>query len=409
MLPLSGPAASAGERVHQGVQLALRHSLVKYPDLRVQLAIRDTRSAAQSPGEAAEVAAELIGKENVIALIGPFLTQATEAAAEVANRLRAPMLTPFAIRMKMDRDSPWIFRNSLTNRLQGQGVAAYAVRRLGIERFAVLHPDNRDGKELADAFARAVESLGGRVVQIVAFPENANDFGAQMRALGGLDDRQLARRKLSLGLKKSDPLPLRLHFDALFVPAHHDKAVLIAPQALFYNMREIRLLGAGGWNHRRLIAHGERYVEGTVFVDGFFPDSEEPKVARFVHEFQAIFGRKPDILSALGYDAAQIIFSALAQGARTRAEVRQRLASLEGFDGVMGRTDMGADNDARRQLFVLSVRDNRIRHLQMVAPHRTPPPEEAEPTPRASGSPPPAPPNPGADQPPRHRRVPDAP
>ena len=370
MLPLSGPAGGAGGRVYQGVQLALRHSLAKYPGLRIQLAVRDTKSAAQSAGDAAEVAAELITQEKALALIGPLLTEAAESAAEAANRLKTPMLTPFALRMRMNPDFTWVFRNALTNRLQAQGVAAYAVQHLGMRRFAVLYPAERDGIELTDAFTQAVENLGGEVVKIISFPENATDFRAQMRALGGMEDRQLNRLKRSLGLGKSDPYQLSLNFEALFAPVHHEVAVLIAPQVFFYNMSEVRLLGGSGWNNPRLLEHGERYVEGAVFVDGFFSGSAEPKVARFVNEFKSIFGKTPDIFSALGYDAAQIIFSAIAQGAKTREDVRRHLAALRGFEGVMGLTDMGPDNDAQRQLFVLSVQKKKIRHLQMVMPHR---------------------------------------
>lgn len=368
MLPLSGPAASAGARVYQGIQVALRHSLAQRPDLRIQLAVRDTKSAAQSAGEAARLAIELITKEKVVALLGPLLTGATESAAEISNRLETPLLTPFAARMSMNREFAWIFRNSLTNRQQAQGAAAYAVRRLGVRRFAVLRPDNRDGEEMTDAFARTAENLGGEVVKIVSFPESANDFGAQMRALGGMDDRQLAREKLSLGLDKSALLETRPDFEALFVPARHDKAVLIAPQLPFYNVRGVRLLGGSGWNSPRLIERGERYVEGAVFVVGFFADSEDPKIARFSSAYENRFGRKPDLFSALGYDAARIIFSAIARGARTREQVREYLAALKGFEGVTGRTDMGADGDARRELFALSVRERKIRLIGTVAP-----------------------------------------
>ena len=370
MLPLSGALGAAGGRVHQGIQLALRHSLAKYPGLRIQLAIRDTKSTAHPAGDAAEVAAELIEKEGAIALIGPLITEAAEGAARVANRLETPMLTPFALRMRMNPDFPWVFRNSLTNRLQARGVAAYAVQHLGMRRFAVLYPAERDGIELTDAFTQAVDNLGGEVVKIVSFPENATDFRAQMLALGGMDDRRLNRRRRSLGLKRTDPHPIDMNFEALFVPVRHEEAVLIAPQVLFYNMRAVRLLGGSGWNDPRLLEHGERYVEGAVFVDGFFPGSAEPAVARFVNEFKMIFGRTPDIFSALGYDAARIIFSALARGAKTREDVRRYLAALRGFEGVTGLTDMGADNDAARQLFVLSVQEKEIRHLQMVTPHR---------------------------------------
>ena len=371
MLPLSGALGTAGERVYQGIQLALRHSLAKYPTLRIQLAVRDTKSGAQSAGDAAEVAAELIEQEGATALIGPLITEAAQAAAEVANRLKAPMLTPFALRMRMSPDYPWAFRNSLTGRLQARGVAAYAIRHLGVRRFAVLHPAQRDGIALTDAFTQAVANLGGEVVQTVSFPEDATDFGPQMRALGGMDDRQLNRRKHSLGLKKSDPHDLKLNFEALFVPVRHEKAVLIAPQVPFYNMRGVRLFGGSGWNDPRLLEHGEHYVEGAVFVDGFFAGSAERGVVRFVNKFKDIFGKTPDIFSALGYDAAQIIFTAIAQGAKTREGVRRYLASLREFAGVMGRTDMGADNDTRRELFVLSVEKKKIRHLQMVAPSHT--------------------------------------
>ena len=370
MLPLSGALGAAGGRVYDGIRLALRHSLAKYPDLRVQLAVRDTKSTAQPADDAAEVAAELIEKEQAISLIGPLITEAAESAAQVANRLKTPMLTPFALRMRMNPGFTWVFRNSLTNRLQAQGIAAYAVQQMGVRRFAVLYPAEHDGIEMTDAFTQAVENLGGEVVKIISFPENATDFRAQMRALGGMDDRQLKRTKRSLGLSKSDTYQIPLNFEALFVPVRHKKAVLIAPQVPFYNMREVRLLGGSGWNNPRLLEHGERYVEGAVFVDGFFSGSAEPKVARFVNEFKSIFGRTPDIFSALGYDTAQIVFEALAMGARTREDVRRYLAALRGFEGVMGLTDMGPDNDARRQLFVLSVEKKKIRHLQMITPHR---------------------------------------
>ena len=369
LLPLSGAAASAGERVYRGIRLALRRSLARRPGLRIQLAVRDTRSAARSAGEAARLAAELIEKEKVVALIGPLLTEAAESAARIANRRETPLLTPFAARMRMNPEFAWVFRNSLTNRMQGGAAAAYAVRGLGLRRFAVLHPDDRDGRELTDAFARAAGSLGGEVVRIVSFPANAIDFGSQMRALGGMDDRQLARRKLAPGPGKSDPLEVELDFEALFLPVRHDKAVLIAPQLPFYNMRGVRLLGGGGWNSPRLLERGERYVEGAVFVAGFFAGAEEPEVARFAGEYESRFGRKPDLFSALGHDAARIIFSAIAEGARTRAQVREYLAALRGFQGAAGRTDMGAEGDARRELFALSAQGGRIRRIGMVAPH----------------------------------------
>ena len=142
--------------------------------------------------------------------------------------------------------------------------------------------------------------------------------------------------------------------------------VLIAPQIPFYNMKRIQLLGAHGWNNPSLIRYGEHYIERAVFVDGFHPESEEPRVADFVARFR----QNPGIFAALGYDTASILFEGLAQGASTRSLMREFISRLKGFDGVMGLIDMGPDGDAQRQLFVLTVRRKVIRHLQMVTPHR---------------------------------------
>ncbi|OGL61058.1 MAG: hypothetical protein A3J27_16150 [Candidatus Tectomicrobia bacterium RIFCSPLOWO2_12_FULL_69_37] len=370
LLPLSGPAAAAGERVYQGIQLALRHVLEEHPKLQIQIAVRDTRGSAGSPGDAVEKTEELIQQEKVVALIGPFLSSAAEAAGAAAGKLETPLLTPFAIRTRMTERGPWFFRNTLTNKLQSAGIAAYAVRVLGLRQFAVLYPDDTDGRELARFFAESVHRLGGQIAKSIPFPHDANDFGPQMRALGGLDDTQLARQRRALGLKPGEPFRLTLTFEALFVPAYHDKAVLIAPQIPFYNMHGIRLLGGHGWDSEELLRFGERYVERAIFVDGFFADSEEPRVARFAKEYLQLFGRKPDIFSALGYDAAKIVFDGFVRGARTRREMRSYLAGLRGFEGIMGLTDMGPDGDALRQLFVLTVKRKKIVHLQMITPHR---------------------------------------
>ena len=121
------------------------------------------------------------------------------------------------------------------------------------------------------------------------------------------------------------------------------------------------VLGGRGWNSEKLIKYGEKYVEGAYFVDGFFADSEEPRVVQFVKEFSRLFGRKPDIFAALGYDAATMVFTGLAQGANNRESMQTYLSRLSGFEGIMGLTDMGPDGDTKRQLFVLSVKRKRIR------------------------------------------------
>ncbi|MFQ5894386.1 MAG: ABC transporter substrate-binding protein, partial [Nitrospinota bacterium] len=371
LLPLSGPGAEAGKRLRQGIELALRAAAGIVERLGLRLVVRDTQGAPGKPGRAAEAAEGLAGRGKVIALLGPFFSSPTRAATAVADRHRVPLLTPFAIDGDIPQTSPWAFRNSLTNRQQAAAVAGYATERLGLRRFAILYPNERQGVELRDHFRQRVEAGGGRVLAQAAYPVGASDFGRQIRQLGGMDDDEVKRKKERLPPPAPGEPPARIPqipYEAVFIPGDSEPAALIAPQLLFYNITGVRLLGARGWNSAKVVQYGEKYVEGAIFVDGFFAQSPLPRVRRFVEEFGRAFGSKPDIISALAYDSLGMLLQVLSRGARTRSEVRDGLLRLQNFPGVTGRTSMGADGDAQKELFILTVQKGRIVQLDTEAP-----------------------------------------
>ena len=95
------------------------------------------------------------------------------------------------------------------------------------------------------------------------------EAGHEVQNVSGARFRLFSRRQMAT-LRQDDELCLG---NAVLIGesvGRGHKAVLIAPQVPFYNMRGIKLLGGRGWNNQNLIKYGEKYVEGAYFVDGFF-------------------------------------------------------------------------------------------------------------------------------------------
>ncbi len=362
ILPLSGPAAKAGEHMLQGIRFALKDQGPKVDELGIKLMAVDSRGLPQEVGDAAKAVRELVLKHKVIAIIGPLFSSPARAAAAVAHEFRVPLITPFAPRGEIATLSPWVFRNSLTNSQEARSLARYAVEKLGLRRFAVLYPEQPEGIELKELFSREVKRLGGELIAGVPYPLDASDFGPQIRRLGGMADEEIERIKkeaLARGDVEQKRLP-KIEYQAIFIPGYYEQAALIAPQLRFYNIVGVTLLGGRGWNSPELIRMGERSVEGALFLDGFFAGSKRPRVRSFVKSFREGIGEDPDLLAAQAYDVTTMVLKAIVEGAKTREELREALQSIRDFEGVTGRTSMDESGEAVKELFLLTVRNGKV-------------------------------------------------
>ncbi|MFQ6672857.1 MAG: ABC transporter substrate-binding protein, partial [Candidatus Tectimicrobiota bacterium] len=364
ILPLTGPESVAGQSVLQGVQLAIAQAGVSPEGRPFRLIIRDS---AGEPDRAKAAVARLALEEKVIAIIGPVFSETARAAAAEADRLQVPMVVPFAHAPGIPESSPYVFRNSLTNQAQGAFVARYAVESLGLRRFAILYPDDSYGNDLKTLFTQSVEALGGQVVVQAAYDPQANDFSEPIRTLGGVADEELERLHPDEadGPALTSPVPVAqtappIDYDTLFIPGYFDKVGLLAPQLAFYNVVGVTLLGCNGWNSPELLTIGEHYVEGAIFVDGFFAGSSRPPVKTFVENFRLTFGNEPDILAAQAYDAAGLVLRVLDDGAANREQLREGLLTIRDYLGASGTTTMTEVGEAQKELFLLMVRRGTI-------------------------------------------------
>ena len=357
LLPLSGRFASYGELVKRGLELALnQHNKTRLP---VRFIYRDT---AEDKITTSQLVSNLADDEKVMAIIGPLLGTGAEDAGRRAQLEMVPMLT-LSQREGLPQLGNFIFRDSLTPQLQVQTLARYAIEQ-GHMSFSVLRPENKLGEQMSDLFVAEIRRLGGEIVDVVSYPEDATDFHQQIRQLLW-ENAEVEQPATTEGEKPAEleyPLP---PFDALFIPDYADRISLLAPQLMFYGIKDVTLLGINGWDSNELASKAGRFLDQAVFVDNFFRDSKNPEVRRFVELYRQAYKEEPSVLEAQAFDAANILLQGMDDPAvHNRDDLRQRLGQLKNFRGVTGTTGFDQYGEAVKDLDLLGFKRGKIVELR---------------------------------------------
>jgi branched-chain amino acid transport system substrate-binding protein len=383
VLPLTGKLALTGQKVLQGIQLAVNQLPFKVRE-KMALEVRDSGHQIAID----QIITDLSGLPNVVGIIGPLLSNEFGIAGEVARHFKIPIFSPTASTYGLVDDNPFMFRNALTREIQAKFLAEYSFNTLHLKRFAVLHPFEPFGLELKDIFTSTVESLGGEVVVVTGYERTQNDFKKQILELGGIEDDNLEKITRELLLNEgvmpdfsdtsvlSRPMvnmghwsnndveklkvSLELNYDAIFIPGVYDKVGLIIPQLAFYNVNTVTLLGTNGWNSPELVKMGGKYLKTVYFVDGYYSDSDRIEVQKFVRDFRTNFGEEPNYLSAQAFDAANIVINSILAGVDNRIKMKESLGIVENFPGVTGKTTILESGDSQKNIFALTVKRKKI-------------------------------------------------
>ncbi len=403
LLPMTGRYKAVGEAMLRGIKLGLA-------DSDVELIVKDTQGDVNLTSQAME---QLAFDEGAIAVMGPVLAEDSRRAALVAEELQLPLLT--LTRQEDITDiGPYVFRNMLTNSAQAQAVADYAMKVKGFKSFAVLYPNLPYGVELANDFWDQVVENGGQVRGAETYSHDQTTFTTEAKKLVGrfyLEDRAdyiesmrdlnkeggqmdaFRRRKAVEKIKGGvDPV---IDFEALFIPDDWKRVSLVAPALAVEDivtnacderdlarirkttgkkdLKTVMLLGTNAWSSGKgasglpeLLERGGKFVNCSVYVDGFFVDSARPATRRFVQAYRQANNGDPGLLEAIGYDSARMVRQIVEkQGPQTRGAFRESLANLKDFDGATGKTHFDEKREAKKPLFFLSVDSKGINELPL--------------------------------------------
>jgi ABC-type branched-subunit amino acid transport system substrate-binding protein len=352
LLPLSGRYSSYGELVKKGLKLALQeHNRIRLPArfIYYDTAIEGITSA--------QLVSSLADDDKVMAIIGPLLRTTASGAARRAQREMVPLLA-LSQNEGLPKIGNFIFRDTLISEQQVKALVDHAMA-TGHISFSILHPENHLGEQMTKLFISELQKVGGEIVDIISYPEDSTDFKKQIQQLLW-EDKEIHPPEEKTGEVAELEYPLA-PFHALFIPDYADRIKLIAPQLIFYGIKNVTLLGINGWNSPELISRAGRFLKGAVFVDSFYPDSKNLEVQHFMELYRRTYQEEPTILQAQAFEVATLLLQIIDDPqVSNRDDLRKKLADLNNFHGITGTTGFDLFGEAIKQLYFLQVKHGKI-------------------------------------------------
>jgi ABC-type branched-subunit amino acid transport system substrate-binding protein len=351
LLPLSGPYATFGRRALRSVELALDQYNFRLGHSKFQIVVKDTGSNQSQAIEALKH----LDEERVAMVIGPVVT--SEAVAHESQKRKIPIIT-LTQKVRIAEIGDYVFRNFLTPEMQVGTIVPFAIEKLGIERFAILYPDENYGNTFMKLFRDKVLDYGAEITGIESYQPDQTDFAGPISKLAKIDLKDWRSNWRHRRHKKNTVV---VDFDAVFIPDTSEKAGLIAPQLAFYDIDDVLLLGTNLWHSDQLINEAGKYVQYAMMADGFYTSTTNKKINNFIMAFKHHYGETPGIIEAFAYDTAMIAFhTANNSGVYSRRDLKEELRNLRGFDGVTGATSFRRNGDAEKKLYILQVEGNKF-------------------------------------------------
>ncbi len=368
LLPLSGKYSAVGKKLQEALEYGFGTSARK-------LVVYDSGATPEAAVAALE---EAVLDAGAIAVVGPLLSDETDAVVASAEALHVPLVS--LSQTYEDREGArFALQGMYTRSDQIRAMVGYLIDEKAFTRFAMFHSDNAFGSHAAEAFIAAVSAKGGEVIHRATYEADSQNLLAFARKLGVRKGSLAALRRRAEengGNPDTVVVPPVIDFDALFLPESASRTPL-ATAALAYEefpMGDFRprrdsptvpLIGLSSWNTAQLIATGNEYTRNSFFPDVFSAAAEtDPE---FAHAYRSQTGRVPSSLEAAAVDVGMLLAAAAKDRADNRATFLDALLNAELSNTVTGTTGVDPETlGMDREMHILTITRTAIEKVATV-------------------------------------------
>ena len=296
------------------------------------------------PAEGANAYRKLIDQDKVSVICGTVMSKVCLAGAPIAQSKCVPMVSPTSTNPAVTLVGNYIFRACFIDPFQGLIAAKYALETVGARTAAALYDAGNDyTMSLAEVFRDEFSRQGGKMVAFESYATGTTDFNTPL-----------------VKIKAVNP-------DVLFLPNYYNDTGLITRQAREMGITA-QFLGSDGWDSPDLIKIAGDSINGGVFVNHFTPESDAPAAKKFVKDYEAKFGQKPDPLGALAYEAAMIIVEAIkVAGSTDSRAIRDALAATD-METITGTIKYDENRNPVKGAVILEVKDGKVFYKTSINP-----------------------------------------
>jgi branched-chain amino acid transport system substrate-binding protein len=286
LLPMTGPFASTGRQIENGVRLYMAQFGDKAAGRQIQIVLKDDTGV---PDITKRLAQELVVNDKVDVLAGFGLTPLALATAPIATQAKTPMVVMAAATSIVTQASPFIVRTSMTLPQVTLGVAEWAPKN-GIRKVVSLVTDYGPGIDAEKTFRERFLLNGGQMLAELRVPLRNPDYAPFLQKVRDL---------------KPDAL-------FVFVPAGAGTALLKQFAERGLDKAGIKLIGEGSVADDEFLNEIGDVALGLVTSHPYSASHNSPANKKFVEAFmKQSNGIRPNFFGVAAYDGMRVIYEAI--------------------------------------------------------------------------------------------------
>jgi len=317
-ISLTGTYAKLGKNQHEGYQLCIKDVNAKGGLLgrKVDLVVYDDQSM---PPTAVRLYEKLITEDKVDAVMGPYSSPVSEAAANVTEKYKKVMVAPLAATTSIfKKGRKYVFMVISPAEGYLEGLIDIAAKR-GLKTIAVVNEDTLFSKAAAAGAVELAKKKGLHVVFTEAYPKGNTDFSALLTKLKAAN---------------ADVLAAATYFDDAVALTRQMKELNVNPK--MYGVT----VGGDLPEFYETLKQNAEYIYGATQWEQTLP---YPGNAEFFETYKKEFGHEPSYHSTAGYAGCLIYAEAVRRANSLDADkVREALLKLE-MKTVFGEYKVDAD------------------------------------------------------------------
>ena len=335
--PLTGPFASYGEPVRDGMLLAVEEINAKggIKGQKIDLLLEDDGG---DPKASVNAFTKLATVSKVPVIIGPLSSATSMATAPLADRYHVIQLSTLAGTIDLSTAGDYVFRIYPSSELGSRFIAQVAVDRFKAKKVAIFYANNPLGVTSRKFTTEVVQKGGAQVVAVETFNDGDRDFRTQLTKI-----------------RNANP-------DVILCSAYYEEGAQILVQSKQLGIKA-PFLGEDSWYGPIARIVGDA-LKNLYFADvAFGPEYADNQVMQqFIDSFKRRFARLPNSYAAAGHAAVYIVKHAIEAGGYKGQGIKDILYKtdmLTSFGRI--RYDQNGDNmGATYALFQLNERNERV-------------------------------------------------
>ena len=333
----SGSDAQIGATMLYGSQIAVDEWNAKGGVLgkQIETISLDDEGNAQK----ANTVAHNLVDDGVVAAIGHLNSNCTIPASIVYNDGKVLQITPGSTNPKYtEQGFPCAFRICGRDDQQGPVAGKFLHDVLKLNKIAILHNKTAYGEGLAAEVKKTFESLGGQVTMFQGIGTDENDFSANISVIQGTGAEGFFWGGM---YGQGGPLCVKMRQAGVNIP-------FVSGDGCF-DQSFINTVGGNAANV--YLSFGKDY-------------HHLPAAQPFLEKYKAKYHQAEGAYSVYGYDAANVLLTAISQAQSTDAAKIASVMKSRSFDTILGKIEFDQKGDVKGSGFVMwTIKDGKFQPM----------------------------------------------